>query len=124
MGTLRSPLISVAVQEGTVLQQTGVGASDCLLSRPPHGAPVLASPTNLRGRSADGSHGGGLLRVVRCFIHNDFNVIIPGKKKGKRPHVTLLNRSAVRGLFCKCQHYFLGTHSLRDVTATAYVTLL
>ena len=90
----------------------------------PPSAPFLAQPVYLRGRSADGSHGRGLLRVLRGFIHEDFNVIIPGKK-GKRPSLCFCWTEA---LWWACsakanrQHHFLITHGPGDLVGTEPVS--
>ena len=84
MGMLWSPYPPWSSEGGCTLSQGPCTALWSCPRRLPGCPPFLAQPVYLRGRSADGSHGRGLLRVLRGFIHEDFNIIIPGKK-GERP---------------------------------------
>lgn len=69
-----------ALQRGPWMHQAAHVLATNVLSDCGSSSPLPAHPIHLRGRSADGSHRRSLLGVIRGFIHDDFNVIIPGKK--------------------------------------------
>lgn len=100
----QEPTDLLAVPEGLGVQHGGLGVSNHSSVMATAVLAAHGQTVHLRGRSADGSHGGGLLRVIRGLVHDDFNVIVPGKK-GKRPSLSLLSSYSVLSLFCKYQGF-------------------